>query len=291
MNRWCRKLFSRQGLAGQRRLFLFCLLLFLVSAVTSFWLFFPADVLQRRLLSEVSSSTGLDMRGRNGAILFPAGLGLDLSIYPEVPGLADLELTELQISPVWSRLFSKNPAAHLAGTMSGGRLDVIADRTGQINLKCKNIALLPLQQTGLPYRIGGQLTGLLEGENMTANMTGQGEFSVQLTGTTIFGLEQLGLPANFSAGGLRLKGTLHQRRLNLEKVVLAGGPLELNGSGHIQIGATPEKTRLNLNLRLFPTSALPDSLRDLLLLTGVRSEVDGSYPFRLAGTLARPVMR
>jgi hypothetical protein len=61
---------SWQRLAGNRRLFSLCLLLFVVSGVFSVWLFFPVDTLQRRLLQEVSQQTGLDIRGRNATMLF-----------------------------------------------------------------------------------------------------------------------------------------------------------------------------------------------------------------------------
>lgn len=291
MSRMIPSLFSWQRLAGNRRLFLFCLLLFVVSAFFSFWMFFPADVLQRRLLQEVSQQTGLEMRGRNAAMLFPVGLKLDLSIYPDVSELADLELTGLQVSPVWRSLFSDSQAVNLTGTIAGGTVDVDAGQSGQIDLKFKDIALLTLQQQDVPYRISGQLTGQLAGENISENMNGRGTFSLYLRDARVLGLEKIGLPANFSAGVLQLKGKFDRRRFSLEEVVLTGGDLELSGGGNILIGETSEQTRLNLNVRLHPTSTTPDSLRDLLNMTGIRPTVDGSYLLRVGGTLAKPVIR
>lgn len=291
MSRMIPSLFSWQRLAGNRRLFLFCLLLFVVSAFFSFWMFFPADVLQRRLLQEVSQQTGLEMRGRNAAMLFPVGLKLDLSIYPDVSELADLELTGLQVSPVWRSLFSDSQAVNLTGTIAGGTVDVDAGQSGQIDLKFKDISLLTLQQQDVPYRISGQLTGQLAGENISENMNGRGTFSLYLRDARVLGLEKIGLPANFSAGVLQLKGKFDRRRFSLEEVVLTGGDLELSGGGNILIGETSEQTRLNLNVRLHPTSTTPDSLRDLLNMTGIRPTVDGSYLLRVGGTLAKPVIR
>ncbi|MCK5825647.1 MAG: hypothetical protein KAG93_01330, partial [Desulfuromusa sp.] len=63
--------FSWQRLAGQRRLSLLCLLLFVVSALLSFGAFFPAEIMQQRLVQEVSQQTNLEMRGRNARMLFP----------------------------------------------------------------------------------------------------------------------------------------------------------------------------------------------------------------------------
>ncbi len=283
--------FSWQRLAGSRRLFLLCLLLFAVSAMFSFWIFFPADVLQRRLLQEVSRQTGLEMRGRNAGMLFPMGLELDLSVYPDIPELNDLELTGLQVSPVWSSLFSSNQRVNLAGALADGKIDVDAGKSGHLNLKFKDISLIALQQPDMPYRVSGQLTGQLDGENISEEMNGRGSFSLHLRDAQVLGLEKIGLPSNFSVGALRLEGKFDQRRLSFEKAVLTGGVLELSGGGNILIGETPKQTRLNLNVRLHSTSTTPANLRDLLNLTGIRPTADGSYLLRIGGSLAKPVIR
>ncbi|MEA3362890.1 MAG: type II secretion system protein GspN [Thermodesulfobacteriota bacterium] len=291
MSRMFPSLLSWQKLAGNRRLFLFCFLLFAISAFFSFWMFFPADVLQRRLIHEVSQQTGLKMEGRNAAMLFPVGLELDLSIYPAVPEMTDLELTELQVTPLWSRLFSSDRGVKLTANVAGGQLDIDAGQSGQVNCKFNNIALEPLQKLDMPYRISGQLTGVLDGENLSENMTGRGDFAFRLNATHLLGLERIGLPANFSVGVLRFEGKFDQRRFSLEKVVLTGGAIELSGGGNILVGETPEQTRLNLNVRLHPTASTPDSLGSLLNITGVRPTADGSYLLRIGGTLAKPAIR
>ncbi len=280
-----------QKLAGNRRLFLFCFLLFVVSAFFSFWMFFPADVLQRRLVYEVSQQTGLKMQGRNAAMLFPLGLKLDLSIYPAIPEMTDLELTELEVTPLWSHLFSTDRAVKLAANLAGGQLDINAGQSGQVRLKCSNINVASLQELDMPYRVSGKLTGQLDGANISENMTGHGDFIFRLNAAQVLGLEKIGLPANFSVGVLRLEGNFDQRRFSLEKVVLTGGAIELSGGGNILVGETPEQTRLNLNVRLHPTVSTPDSLGNLLNVTGVRPTADGSYLLRIGGTLAKPIIR
>ncbi len=291
MNRTLPSILSWSRFAGNRRLFLVCLLLFLSSTFLSLWAFFPADVLQRRLLQEASQQTGLAMQGRNASMLFPVGLGLNLSIYPDIPKFTDIELTSVRISPVWSSIFSNNQKVNLVGSLAGGNVDADVGRNGQVTLKFKNISLAALQQLDMPYRISGQLTGQLDGENLSPNMNGRGHFSLSLEGTKVLGLERIGLPVNFTAGAFQLEGKLDQRRLSLEKVILTGGALELSGGGNILIGESSEQTRLNLNVRLHPTSTTPDSLRDLLNLTGVRPTADGSYLLRIGGTMAKPVVR
>ncbi|MCD6187629.1 MAG: type II secretion system protein GspN [Desulfuromusa sp.] len=288
---WLSAIFKRQRFAGNRRLFLLCLLLFVISGFFSFWTFFPAEVLQRRLLQEASQQTGLKMEGRNATMLFPLGLGLNLIIYPGVPAVANLEVTDLQITPVWGSLFSKSQKVHFGALLAGGKVDVAAARNGQINLELKGIDLVTLQQPDLPYRVSGQLTGQLDGENISQNMQGEGNFSLSVKDISILGLERIGLPADFFAGTLRLEGQLAQRRVSLERIVLSGGALELSGGGNILIGETADQSRLNLNVRLHPTATTPDSLRNLLDLTGIRPTVDGSYLLRIGGTMAKPAIR
>jgi len=284
-------LFGRQRFAGNRRLFLLCLLLFILSGIVSFWTFFPAEVLQRRLLQEVSQQTDLRMRGRNAAMLFPMGLGFDLTIFSPVPGLNDLELTELQITPVWGSLFSKDQKVHLVTSLAGGEINAVVALDGQVNLGARDITLMTLQQADMPYRISGQLSGQLDGSDISQNMKGRSGFSLSIKDIRILGLARIGLPDDLFAGVLRLEGKLVQRRVSLEKVVLTGGILELSGGGNILIGETADQSRLNLNVRLHPTATTPDSLRDLLNLTGIRPTVDGSYLLRIGGTVAKPAIR
>ena len=284
-------LFGRQRFAGNRRLFLLCLLLFILSGIASFWTFFPAEVLQRRLLQEVSQQTDLRMQGRNAAMLFPLGLGFDLTIFSPVPGLNDLELTELQITPVWGSLLSKDQKVHLVTSLAGGEIDAVVALDGQVNLGVRDITLMTLQQADMPYRISGQLSGQLDGRDILQNMKGRAGFSLSIKDMRILGLARIGLPDDLFAGMLRLEGKLVQRRVSLEKVVLTGGILELSGGGNILIGETADQSRLNLNVRLHPTATTPDSLRDLLNLTGIRPTVDGSYLLRIGGTVAKPAIR
>jgi len=284
-------LFGRQRFAGNRRLFLLCLLLFILSGIFSFWSFFPADVLQRRLLQEVSRQTDLRMQGRNAAMLFPLGLGFDLTIHPPVPELNDLELTDLQVTPVWGSLFSKNQKVHLAASFAGGEISAAVALDGQVHLDARDVTLMTLQQPDMPYRVSGQLAGQLDGRDISQNMKGQAGFSLSIKNTRILGLARIGLPADLFAGMLRLEGKIVQRRVSLEKVVLTGGILELSGGGNILLGETADQSRLNLNVRLHPTATTPDSLRDLLNLTGIRPTVDGSYLLRIGGTVAMPAIR
>lgn len=285
------KLRSSWRLAGNRRFFLLCFLLFISSCLLSFWLSFPADVLQRRLVREATQQTGLEMQGANAAMLFPFGLRLDLRIYPAQPELAPIELKEMQISPAWLTLLSASPAVDLYGQLANGLFDMRADRVGKVDLNLSNVELASLQKADSPYRLQGELSGKLSGDQLSAAMSGRGEFYFQIPNAVLRGFELFDLPAELALGQLKVAGKFNQRRLSIEKISLNGGVLEVSGGGTLLIGETRERTRLNLNIRLFPTQATPDSLRDLLSLTGVKPTADGSYLLRVGGSLAKPQLR
>ncbi len=279
-------------LAGNRRLFLLCLFLFVVSSLGSFWIFFPADIVQRRLLQTISQQTGVDLRGDNASVLLPLGFELNLLVFPQQQGVADLKLRKLRITPVWSSLFSSDPKAHLEGELASGRFNAQGSQTGDFALQLENVDILTLQEPQLAYRLAGILSGNFQAEDMANHLnSGRGAFAFTLREGAILGLEKIGLPRRLGIGTLRLTGKFDQRRFSLEKVMVSGGALELSGGGNILLSDTPEKTRLNLNVRFQPTAATPDSLRELLKLTDIKPTTDGSYLVRIGGTLAKPVIR
>lgn len=278
-------------LVGNRRLFAVCLLLFMFSGVLSFWFFLPAEVLQRYLVQEITRQSGLQMEGSDAEILFPFGLELDLNIASGRPELNPIQLRDLQLTPVWTRLLSASQAVNMQTSLADGAVKGRVDRAGQLQLEFAAVELLELQQENLPYRLQGKLSGFLSLERLAAALNGQGEFGLRTHDTFLHGLNRLGLPNRLALGVFQLDGKLNQQRLTLEKILLTEGNIELSGGGTLLLADTPEKTRVNLNLRLHPTQSTPDSVREMLTLTGVKPTADGSYLLRIAGTLSRPVLR
>ena len=281
---------SWQRLAGSRRLLFFCLLLFVLSAAVSFWAFFPAQVVQRRLVQEASRQSGLQMTSNHASLLFPLGIELDLKIFPKIPQLAPITLQDFRISPVWTSLIGESRAITVQGELAGGNFKGEADQTGRVELEFNNIAVAQLQRESLPYPVTGQLQGRLIGERLSSRSAGKGEFRARLSGGNVKGLENFGLGENFSLGTLEVEGKFSQQRLSLEKVAMLDGLLDMSGGGTLQVGETPQKTRLNLSIRLQPNQSTPAALKDMLGLTGVKPAADGSYLLRIGGTLARPIL-
>ncbi|MFO7577346.1 MAG: type II secretion system protein GspN [Pelovirga sp.] len=287
-----RFLLKWSGVADNLRLFLICLLLFVVGAFFSFWTFFPAEVLEQRLVQEISRESGIKMRGDNAAMLVPLGLRLDLTVLSKYPELADLVIEDLRMTPAWASLVTRNQAIAFKGDLAGGQLNSRIARDGDLSLRLREIRLLELFGAEMAYRINGLLTAEFQGENLAAGAEqGQGTFSASIQQASVLGLEQIGLAADFPLGAVQIAGRFSDMRVSLEQLSVVGGALDVTGGGTLLVGPTPERTRLNLNIRLLPTTQTPVGVRDLLSLTGVRPTPDGSYTLQIGGTLARPVIR
>jgi type II secretion system protein N len=285
-------LLSGRGPSGNIRLFTICLVLFCVSSFFSFWMFFPAEVLQQRLVQELSRETGLRMHGEQATMLMPLGLKFDLTIYPDQRGMTPLVVESLRLTPLWTSLLTLNQAAHLKGSITQGDVSARVWRNGNVNVSLQDLRLLDLQDPDLPYRLDGALNVRFVGEGLLSPGTqGGGRFNADIRDIVVLGLERIGLPTDVSLGLLQMNGHFTESRVSIEQLVATGGVLELSGGGTLLIGATPEQTRINLNVRLHPTRQTPDTIRDLLMLTAVRPGPDGSYTLQIGGTAARPVMR
>lgn len=286
------RLLSGRVLGTNVRLFTFCLVLFCVSGFFSFWVFFPAEVLQQRLVQEISRETGLRMHGEQAKMLMPLGLKFDLTIYPDQPGMIPLLVDDLRLTPLWTSLLTLNQAIQLKGSIARGDASARVWRNGNVNLSLQDLSLLDLQEIDRTYRLGGALNLRFVGEGLLApGAQGGGRFSADIRDLVLFGLERIGLPADISLGLLQMNGNFNESRVSVEQLVATGGVLELSGGGTLLVGATPEQTRLNLNVRIHPTRQTPENIRDMLMLTGVRPGPDGSYILQIGGTAARPLLR
>jgi len=286
------RLLSGRGPSSNLRLFALCLLLFCVTSFFSFWVFFPAEVLQQRLVQELSRETGLRMHGEQATMLMPLGLKFDLTIYPDQHGMAPVVLDDLRLTPLWTSLLTLNQAVQLKGSLAQGDVSARVWRNGNVNFSLQDLNLLGLQEADLPYRLGGALNARFVGEELSAQgAQGGGRFNADIRDTLVLGLERIGLSTDVPLGLLQMNGHFSESRVSIEQLVATGGVLELSGGGTLLVGATPEQTRLNLNVRLHPTRQTPENVRDLLMLTGVRPGPDGSYSLQIGGTAARPLLR
>ena len=273
------------------RLLLLCIALFLIALFIGFGSGFPTDVLREKLVREISRQSGLVVSSESLGLGFPAKITFDLTVDPAHPQIAPLVFPQIQIRPVWTSLFSSARAAELQGQFAEGAIDAQFSADDSLQLEIQGMQLAPLQKTSNPYRFEGVLRGELDGKQMSQSGKADAVFSAEVNDLEVFGLEQLALPEKVALGQLSVQGRLQGQRLNLERVVLEGDFVGMSGSGTIQLGTTPQRTRLNLQVTATPGSTFPESLKPLIELSGVKPKADGSYQFRVAGTLAKPVLR
>lgn len=273
------------------RLLPLCIVLFLVALLIGFGSGFPTDVLREKLVREITKQSGLTASSESLELGFPAKVSFDLTVDPAHPQIAPLTFPQIQVSPVWSSLFSSARAADLQGQLAKGEIDAQFSADDSLQLEVQGIQLAPLQKTSNPYRFDGVLRGELDGKQISQAGKADAVFSAEVSGLEVFGLEQLALPEKVALGQLSVQGRLQGQRLNMERVVLTGDFVMLNGSGTLQLGTTPQRTRLNLQVTATLGSTFPESLKPLIELSGVKPKADGSYQFRVAGTLAKPVLR
>ena len=280
-----------QVLSGRSKFVPSCVLVFLVSLVVGFGSGFPDNVLRERMVQELTAQTGLTVSSDSLELMFPAKVKFDLTVDPNQAQIAPLIFKPLQLQPVWSSIFSSARAAVLNGQFSGGDIVAQVGTDDHLQLEINGVRLGPLQKMDNPYRLDGVLGGRLDGQQISQPSKIDAIFSAEVGNLELFGLEQLSLPEQLVLGQLSLQGKLKGQRLTLEKIILDGTFASLNGSGTLQLGANPRQTRLNLRLSMTPGQSFPESLKPLIELSGVKPKADGSYQFRIAGTLATPVLR
>lgn len=273
------------------RLLPLCLLLFAVSLLTGFLLGFPGEILRERLVQEFSQRSGLVVRSDELGLAFPAKLELDLSVESQLEQLLPLEFKPLLVEPVWSSLISEPRSIALNGRIAEGEIDAQLSSDERLQLTIRGLRLGPLQKPDNSLRFGGVLNGQLEGEQISQPARVDAVFSVAIGELMAFGLDQFSLPKRLMLGQLELQGRLRGQRLNLEQVNLDGGFATLRGNGTVQLGPTARQTRLNLRAVLTPGERFPEALQTLIELGGIKARADGSFQFRISGTLALPVLR
>lgn len=280
-----------QGFEAFSRFIPLCVLLFLVSVLIGFGIGFPTDVLRERLVREISLQTGMVASSEFLELGFPAQVEFDLTLDTNLEQIVPLDFKQVQVQPVWSSLFSGGRSAALEGQFSDGSIEAQIGADDHLQLELRGVQLGPLQKLDNPYRLNGVLSGQFDGQQVSHPKNTSSVFTAEISELELFGLESFSLPASIALGQLSVQGKMNGQRLNLENISLKGDFAGLNGNGTIQIGTSPRQTRLNLRMTMIPGQSFPESLKPLVEMSGVKPKPDGSYQFRIAGTLAAPVLR
>ncbi|PLX82637.1 MAG: type II secretion system protein GspN [Desulfuromonas sp.] len=262
------------------------LAIFLVALVASFHLFFPGNLVQARLSSELNTRLPFSVQLRGTQLEFPFRLQVgELRIVtPEswtVP-----QFTNLILAPIWSSL-SGNAGTEIEAATPGGGVQATVYQSGDLQLVGNGLGFsIPLSQFSL------SLAGSIDDTTLTVTPKGDADIDLDLATSLarldLVGLKDLGMEGDvLRLGEGKLQVTGDRKELEVAEFSLSGGDLGVNVSGTLQPGTTAQNTRLNLAVTLVPTDTLDSSLKQMLGLVA-RPSRDGSIRFRLTGTLAAP---
>lgn len=270
--------------------------LFGLCLMLGYLLFFPAEALRQRLETEVATRTQTDFTVRSLHLGLPLSLQLgDVRLQGGRNRLPELRLDSLTVSPGWLSLVTGDPGVVVKGALYGGEMDLALSRSGSLEGEILDLKLekLPaLHQIDLPLALSGLLDAEVAAPTSPLQPKTVTRLELRLRQAALTGLGSLGISGDrVVIGDVLAQGELQGRKLSLGVLKASGGDLEIDAEGDLLLGASAARSRLNLQVGLRPGAGLDPTLKDLLSLTGVKQAGDGSYRFRLSGTLARPVLR
>jgi type II secretion system protein N len=282
---------ARTNTAGSKRQILFCLLLALSGFIVALWLNLPLAPLLNQAQT-LAGKQGLQLEITGPGRAFPFGLQAEqVQIGHRQMEHAPIELSEVDIRPLWGSLFSSNPGLNISADLFAGNLVAAAHSDGEIELELNRLQLRETLKPKLPLEIAGTLTtGTFSGRLPLAGKN-QGKLELKLDDVALLGLKEIGgAQDRLSLGSIRLQAESRGSLLQISQIEAIGGALEIAGSGTLSLGRNPASSRLALSVILKPTDLLDPGFRDLLSLLGQPGR-DGAYRFRLTGPLNAIQMR
>ncbi len=276
---------------GNKRQILLCLLCVLVAALVSFWLNLPVQPLADRLV-QFAAAQGVAVQIDRPALALPVGLRA-AKVAVKVPDLPrpPLPLSSVVITPAWTSLFGNNPGIDVEAGFMAGKLQAEAHRNGELQLQLQGLQLSESLGPQLPLEVVARVeSGLFNGR---LPLVGKNKTKLELTlrNVALVGMKKLGSAKDrLSLGQVKLRAEGRGPAFKINALTSAGGDIEANGSGNLNVGRTAATSRLSLALQLKPGASLDAGLRDLLSLLGKPGR-DGKYRLRLSGPLTAVQMR
>ena len=264
-----------------------CSLSFIACFLLGLLLSFPLDPFVRQLEQQVRQQ-GVQLEIGAAQAAFPPALkieqiGVSSPALPHPP----LLLTDLIIKPLWTTLAGNNPGIGYKLELWQGSVHGQAFSDGKLSATFSDLHIDEPFGPQLPLRLGATLkTGRFDGTlPLVGNNSSQ--LQLQLTELTLSGLKALGGENNLlPLGELTCSASGIGPRLNIEALQIKGPAVALNASGILHLGPNPARSIVNLNVTLKPEAGLAPWLRQMLSLLPATVQADGSYRFRLRGSLA-----
>ncbi len=273
-------------------LFSFLLIFFLGFAAT-FFVYFPNTALRGYVVTSLQRQTGYHIAIHE--LSFVPLLTLkarDISWQSPVKNLTPV-IDSFSVSPLWTTLMGANQAGRFNASVAGGTISghVAKDGSGKVILV--GVQLGSIWAAGAHFPVTGSVAGNITADRPMDLLKGKTNFNLEADNLKVGGLAGLGLAdSELALGRLWLRGVIRGQILRLEDLRNEAGGLSITGHGTVLLNQLPRRCRLNLRIKMRPGAQLKSaSFKQLLLLGGFRASADGSYNFRLVGTLARPILR
>ncbi len=267
--------------------------LFFLGLFLSFYLAFPNQPLKQRLVHELEARLPIQVELAEATwqpLLTLAGKGM--AIRQSDPPRALFHVDSFAVAPQWLTLFTGDPGLTGAMKVSTGELAFSWRRSGALTLIANSLPLdIPLA-TSPETRFSGNLASGEVTTSAPLQSTTESQFDIQLRQVSVLGLEALTAnPNGLHLGEISLQMSGQGTSLTIARLEATGGDLVVSGNGTLMlVTASPENSRINLNLTVRAGSQADPTLAGLLELVGTR-QADGSRKLRLTGSLAKPVIR
>ncbi len=270
------------------------LLFFLFCFVGTVLVLFPNAALRDRVESLIQQQTGLHIAIEDLSLSpFLKLEARGIAWQPAVKDWPPVVVARFSLSPLWTTLFGSNPAGRFNATVAKGTAEGRCAKDGSYTVVLAGVHLGSIIAANSHFPLTGIIAGNITADRPADLDSGNVSFKLVADDLKVGGLVGLGLAANqLSLGRLRLRGKIKGQTFDLQDLQNEGGELSLAGHGIILISKLPERCRLNLQIKMRLGAKLSSPvLKQLLQLSRHKPGADGTYSFRLAGTLARPILR
>jgi len=275
------------------RLHLGAFFLLVTAFIAALLSFFPTEALRLRAEQMIRRQTGESVSIGRLSLRPLLSLQLaDVKWSPAAEPWPPVNIPQVKVSPRWSALVTAQPGLNFITQLADGRIEGSFIPGADTQAEIISASIAPYFPGELDYKAQGILSGTFFSDGDPSAESTESVFDLQLEQAAVTGLERLGISRDrLSLGTIRIQGNLQGRNLKIENLSAAGGEIQIDGKATILVAKTPQQSRINAQIALTPGPDLAPGLRDLLTLSGVTPDRNGTFNLRLSGSLAQPNRR
>ncbi|AJF06368.1 type II secretion system protein GspN [Geoalkalibacter subterraneus] len=268
-------------------------LLLIVAFFAALLAFFPTEALRVRAEQMIQRETGESVS--IGRLSLRPLLSLQLSDIiwsPAADPWPPVNIPQVKLSPRWGALMTAQSGVNFTAQLADGSIEGFFITGADTKTEIIGASIAPYFPGEMDYKAQGVLSGTFSSDGDPSAESTESVFDLQLEQAAVTGLERLGISRDrLSLGTVRIEGKLQGRNLKIENLSAAGGEIQVDGKATILVATTPQQSRINAQIALTPGPDLDPGLRDLLTLSGVTPDRNGTFNLRLSGSLAQPSLR